>query len=222
MKTVIKTILSVSLFAVAMAYLESTIVVYLRHIYGITDLLKDIPTEPDKYTTIEIGREFCTLLILFLVGWLTGKKWQIRIGYMLFAFGIWDIFYYIWLYVFIGWPTSLKEWDILFLIPLPWWGPVLAPVLIAILMISGGLITVLKSFEKVTLNINYYNYFLLILSILIVLYVFMKDAIDVLPGGIETISKVKPTVFNWWLFLAAYSGMSYFVYRIFSILKKGK
>jgi len=33
---------------------------------------------------------------------------------------------------------SLLDWDILFLLPLPWWGPVLAPVLIALLMIVWG------------------------------------------------------------------------------------
>ena len=27
-----------------------------------------------------------------------------------------------------GWPETVLDWDILFLLPLPWWGPVIAPV----------------------------------------------------------------------------------------------
>ena len=54
------------------------------------------------------------------------------------AFGVWDIFYYAFLRLIVGWPQSLWDWDVLFLIPLPWWGPVLAPVAIAVLLIVGA------------------------------------------------------------------------------------
>ena len=47
------------------------------------------------------------------------------------AFGVWDIFFYVFLKLMIHWPESLSTWDILFLIPLPWVGPVWAPVLVA-------------------------------------------------------------------------------------------
>jgi len=50
-------------------------------------------------------------------------------------FAIWDIFYYVWLKVLIDWPASIMDWDILFLIPGTWAGPVLAPVLISIAML---------------------------------------------------------------------------------------
>ena len=75
--------------------------------------------------------------MLLAVGWIAGTKIQSRLGYSFFAFGLWDIFYYIFLKVFIGWPNSVMDPDILFYIPLPWWGPVLAPVLISVLMIVG-------------------------------------------------------------------------------------
>ena len=37
-------------------------------------------------------------------------------------------FYYLFLIPLTGWPKSLLDWDILFLLPVPWWGPVIAPV----------------------------------------------------------------------------------------------
>jgi hypothetical protein len=50
-------------------------------------------------------------------------------------FAIWDIFYYVWLKVLIDWPASIMDWDILFLIPVPWASAVLYPVLISITML---------------------------------------------------------------------------------------
>src|SRR6185503_14790450 len=58
-----------------------------------------------------------------LHGGLAGATWPARLGYSIVAFGVWDIFYYVFLWVMTGWPTSPLDWDILFLIPLPWWGP---------------------------------------------------------------------------------------------------
>ena len=67
-----------------------------------------------------------------------GRTWRARLGYAAIAFGSWDILYYVFLRIISGWPASLFDWDILFLLPLPWWGPVLAPVCIASLMIVWG------------------------------------------------------------------------------------
>lgn len=133
----------VGLFAVAMAYLESAVVVYLRKLYGISDLILSVPPFDPQIGAIELGRELATLGMLLAVGWVAGKKFQSRLGFAIFAFGLWDIFYYFWLRVFIGWPRSVLDPDLLFLIPLPWWGPVLAPILIATLMVLGGTLAVI-------------------------------------------------------------------------------
>lgn len=131
-------LLVLSLFTVAMAYVESAVVVYLRQVYGITDLLRDTPVRPDWLTPIELGREIATLVMLFTAGSLAGRTPAARWGLFLYAWGLWDILYYAWLRVFIGWPVSLGDWDLLFLIPLPWWGPVWAPMLAAALMMGVG------------------------------------------------------------------------------------
>lgn len=95
-------LLVLSLFTVAMAYVESAVVVYLRQVYGITDLLRDTPVRPDWLTPIELGREIATLVMLFTAGSLAGRTPAARWGLFLYAWGLWDILYYAWLRVFIG------------------------------------------------------------------------------------------------------------------------
>jgi len=63
-----------------------------------------------------------------------------RLAYFLTIFAVWDIFYYIWLKVLLGWPSSIMEWDILFLIPVTWAGPVLAPIILSITMLIGAML----------------------------------------------------------------------------------
>ena len=95
------------------------------------------------------------------------------------------------------WPNSLLDWDLLFLIPLPWWGPVLAPVLIALLMIVWG--TLASQFERPrppSLS-NWGVWVLNSMGVALALYVFMADAIRVAPGGVEALRNLLPTYFNW-------------------------
>src|SRR3981189_1372652 len=123
-----KTFFVVIAFSIAMATLESAVVVYLRALYypdGFTVALKLID---QRILLIEIAREGATLLMLVGIGLLAGRNFKDQFAYFLLSFAVWDIFYYLWLKVFIGWPSSLLEWDILFLIPFTWLGPVLAPV----------------------------------------------------------------------------------------------
>jgi len=127
----------VALYAVAMAAVESAVVVYLRALHPgdapLTVLLHEIPA---RLIPIEIGREAATLAMILSVSAVAGRTAWERFLYFALAFGVWDIFYYLWLWIFIGWPPSLLTWDVLFLIPVPWLGPVVAPVIV-----SAGLIT---------------------------------------------------------------------------------
>lgn len=125
------------IFAVSMAFIESAVVVYLRIIFypeGFAFPLKFIESPVLGYT--ELFREIATMVMLLSVSAVSAKKSYERFAHFLFTFGVWDIFYYLFLKLLLGWPESVFTWDILFLIPTVWIGPVLAPVICSILMIA--------------------------------------------------------------------------------------
>jgi len=191
----------VGLFAIAMAYVESAVVVYIRRIYGIRDLLLNIPPFDPVLAPIEVGRELATLVMLLAVGWAVGKSLQSRLGFTFIIFGVWDIFYYFWLRLFIDWPNSLFSPDILFLIPLPWWGPIIAPVLIACLMVVGGILAVDSEDKGRKIKFSVIDLTTLLAGVLILLYSFMEDAISIMPADVETLSQLRPTSFNWPIYI---------------------
>ena len=200
---------TVTTFAVAMAWVEAAVVYYLRTLVNRIE-----PYQPDPLPIVgalgpvELAREFTTLVMLFTVGVLAGRDWRARLGYSAIAFGVWDIFYYVFLKIMCGWPKSLLDWDILFLIPLPWWGPVLAPVSIAMLMILWG--TLASQFERTPgprLS-NWRMWVLNSIGIALALYVFMADAIRVADQGVDAIRNVLPTRFNWPFFCVALALMA--------------
>jgi len=128
-----------SLFGVAFALVESSVVVYLRALYYPAGFEFPLRLITMDHLSVELAREAATILMLVAVAALAGRtKWD-KFGFFLVGFGVWDIFYYVWLKVFLGWPASLLDWDVLFLLPLPWIGPVVAPVLISLLMIYCGI-----------------------------------------------------------------------------------
>lgn len=152
-------ILTVFVFALAFAFLEAAVVVYLRHIVGFSPP----PVSRDEVAlvlpgiaflkanaavkiinsrtllNIEMIREAATMVMLLSVALLAGKKLWEKLAYFFLAFGTWDIFYYVFLRITIGWPTSLADPDILFLLPVPWIGPVFVPVLISLGLVAGSL-----------------------------------------------------------------------------------
>ena len=196
--------LTVVMYAAAMAWVESAVVYYLRtHLDRIEPYqLNPLPLI-GGLGPVELVRELATLIMLFTVGALAGRTWRARVGYMLVAFGAWDILYYVFLKVMCGWPRTLLDWDILFLIPLPWWGPVLAPMLIALLMVFWG--TLASQFERPrppSLS-NWGVWVLNFMGVALALYVFMADAIRVAGDGVEALRNLLPVYFNWPLFLVA-------------------
>ena len=131
-----------------MAWVESAVVYYLRTMIHRVEPYQPMPLPVvGGFGPVEAIREAATMVMLLTVGMLAGRNWRARIGYCAIAFGVWDIFYYVFLKAMCGWPHSLADWDILFLLPLPWWGPVWAPMAIALLMIIWG--TLASEFEVV-------------------------------------------------------------------------
>ena len=187
------------LFGAAMAYIESAVVVYLREIFYPAGFRFPVVSIPWDIYLIETGREVRTLVMLTCVALISGRdRWE-RFLHFCFMFGIWDIFYYLWLKLFLNWPESLLTWDILFLVPIPWVGPVLAPILVSLTLIGASLIlTKLRvrgrefRFSRLSLSGA------LVAGGLVLLSFFWKFEI-VTRGGI-------PDRFPWWLFLTGWTG----------------
>jgi len=204
-----KTWAVVVIYAAAMAWVESAVVFYLRTMIDRID-----PYQPDPLPVMsgfgpaELVREAATLLMLFAVGVLAGWTWRSRLGYAAVAFGVWDICYYLFLKVLSGWPHSLFDWDILFLLPLPWWGPVLAPVLIALLMIAWGTLTCWFEQAPPFLLSDLAAWGMNSAGCALALYVFMADTMRVAGQGAEAVRVVLPERFNWPLFSLAVLLMS--------------
>ncbi|MBE0640592.1 MAG: hypothetical protein IH599_01070 [Bacteroidales bacterium] len=126
------------IFALAMALLEAAVVVYLRYIAYPDGFSFPLRAFPDDLLTTELWRELATLLMLLGIAWMFGRSWTSRLAGFLMAFAVWDLGYYLFLWLLLDWPSSLLTWDLLFLIPAPWTGPVLAPVIHSLTMIAMG------------------------------------------------------------------------------------
>ncbi len=114
-----------------MGLVEAICVVYLRRLIVPAGTGPTLPATPLGSLHIEHIREACTMVMLLTVAWMTAPNWRSRTAHFFFMFGAWDITYYIGLRWFAHWPGSWLQWDCLFLVPKPWYGPVLAPVLVS-------------------------------------------------------------------------------------------
>lgn len=209
----------VVVYAIAMAWVEAAVVYYLR---TMVDRIEPHQAHPlpivGRLGTAELMREAATLLMLLAVGTLAGRSWRSRLGYVAVAFGFWDIFYYVFLKALCGWPHSLFDWDILFLLPLPWWGPVLAPVCIALLMITWGtLVTQCEGLlepESRPLRSALAMWSLNLVGVGLALFTFMADSLRVSKQGTDALRNVLPVQFPWPLFLLALLLMAAPVFRL--------
>jgi len=149
LKRTLKRFCVVVIFGIAFGYIEAAVVVYLRAIFhpdGFTFPLRDFPiSQHGDILLTEIGREAATLVLILAGSWLMGRNLQQRLAYIFTIFAVWDIFYYIWLKILINWPSSIMDWDILFLIPVTWAGPTLAPILISFTLLLFGIMMLYRS-----------------------------------------------------------------------------
>jgi len=135
------TALAIIAFGAAMGYLEAAVVVYLRAALELLPgaLPADDPDTFGTFEAIEIARELATLVMIGAVGWLAGRDRYERLAWASVVFGLWDIVYYAGLRIAIGWPPAFDTWDVLFLVPGPWVGPVWAPILVSAALVGFGL-----------------------------------------------------------------------------------
>jgi hypothetical protein len=181
------------IYAVAMAYVESAVVVYLRAIYYPQGFAFPLAPMPVDMVAIEIGREAATLAMLLGVAMLAGaERWERFLAFCI-SFGVWDLFYYVWLWLLLGWPPSLLTWDVLFLIPVPWVGPVLAPVVVSIALVVGGLLLLRKASRGEAYGLPTPSRILLLTGALLVLGSLVLDFHTAL-------QQTEPPPFRWGLF----------------------
>ena len=208
----------VAAFAIAMAWVEAASVLYIR---ALVDRIEPYQPDPlpinDALGNVELLREASTLVMLATIGMLAGRTWRRRAGYAALAFGVWDVFYYVFLRIISGWPKTLLDWDILFLLPLPWWGPVLAPVSIAFVMILWGTLATQSACE--VMDPRWTRAFASV-GIALALGIFMVDAWRALPDGRDAVLQVLPTSFNWPLFATAVLLMATPVLRQVALLPR--
>ncbi|HEX7571476.1 MAG TPA: hypothetical protein VF514_00170, partial [Bacteroidota bacterium] len=165
----------VAVFSVAFALVEASVVIYLRALYYPEGFAFPLKLIPPGYLRVEIAREAATIIMLATLGVIAGwRPWE-RFGFFLFAFGMWDIAFYAWLLGTVGWPGSLFDWDILFLIPFPWVGPVIAPVAISLLMTIFGGIVVLRSAGERRFHPGALSWALGVVGTSLILFSFMAD-----------------------------------------------
>ncbi len=216
MKNLYRKILVVTLFSIAMGLLESAVVIYLREIMYPEGFVFPLAPIQTSLALTEILREFATVIMLLCVGMLAGKVFSQRFAWFMYSFAIWDIFYYVFLWILIDWPESLMTWDVLFLIPATWTGPVLSPLLLTFVMIIFSMIITIVGEKGYNTKIHKLEWGGLISGSLVVIVAFMSDYLKHMlsefsfselfnlsdPRLIEHASFYFPVHFPWLLFLA--------------------
>ncbi len=202
------------LFSIAFGYLEAAVVAYLRSIYApmrahffpripstelfpllSLDQLRAFGPEHIARVRIELGREFATLLMLAGAALAATRKARTWVAAFVLCFGVWDIAFYASLKLLLHWPASLLTWDILFLLPVPWVGPVLAPILVSVSMIVAGLIVLWREESGTPVHISGSRWLFIVLGGVIIVLAFIYDFRATAAGA-------QPHAFNWALFLA--------------------
>ena len=203
-------------FSVAMGFLEAMVVVYLRRLYypeGFSFPLKMMAVQAFSFEAL---REISTIIMLVSVGIVAGRNRFERVACVLYCFGIWDICYYVWLKALLNWPPSLFTWDILFLIPVVWAGPVLSPVICSFTMVTIALSVWMSQRKGQVVGLSSPEWVLLSLGAVIILLSFVWEYGKIIVQGgflprllsLETdpyfqkvIAAHVPGAFNWNFFL---------------------
>jgi len=219
-----------TLFSIAMGYLESAVVVYLRAIYYPNCFNFPLVNMNPAIAITELGREAATIIMLAGIGVVAGKNSTQRFAWFLYCFAIWDIFYYVFLKVLLNWPESLFTWDILFLIPLPWVGPVICPCIISISMILLALMLIYFNNKNPALKINPREWILFISGSLVVILSFILDCykcINLYKGEVlDALSQYIPRHFDWPIFcigeILILTAIFLFFFRAKSVISAAK
>ena len=209
-----RTFLWVTVFAIAMGFLETAVVIYMRALLYPKGFAFPLAPIPSSLILVEILREAATIIMLLGIGVLAGKNAISRFAWFIYSFAIWDIFYYVFLKLLIHWPESLMTWDILFLIPTTWVGPVITPIITSLTMILLAILILITDWKKKNAKLNIREWSLLIIGSLVLIISFTWDYSifmlehynfkDIWTVPSEEMLKISmqyiPRMFNWFLF----------------------
>lgn len=210
-------IASLTVFGIAMGFLEAAVVVYLRDLYYPEGFAFPLKPMAMHALSTEYLREVATIVMLFCVSIFGGRNYHEKFSIFLYSFGMWDIFYYVWLKVLLNWPPSLFTWDILFLIPVVWVGPVLAPVICSITMIGIAGCIFYSSRKGYLLTIRAHQLIFSVTGAFLIFITFIWDfsgiiihggfagkfwALNSDPAFQRILAEYIPATFNWPLFAA--------------------
>jgi hypothetical protein len=190
-------------FSVAMGFLEAAVVVYLRELYYPNGFGFPLILMSDTNAVVELLREGATIIMLLGIGMLAGRTPNERFSFFLSSFAIWDIFYYVFLKAFLDWPDSFLTWDILFLIPVPWIGPVIDPIIISLTMILLSGCLVFRDQQSTNNKLSTKEWSLLIAGSLVVIgswtweYLQYSFSVD---DPITAINTFVPQTYSWMVF----------------------
>ncbi|HEV2494180.1 MAG TPA: hypothetical protein VG204_14030 [Terriglobia bacterium] len=208
-----RTTLALLLFGISFGYVEAAVVVYLRvlneplrqqfHLErGPDDLfpvvtldqLKAVSPDTLRLLKTEVAREAATLVMLGTVALCLCANLRQWVASFVILFGVWDIAFYAFLRLLIGWPRSVLTWDLLYLIPVPWVGPVLAPVLVSLSMIGAGFVVLVREWTGKPVHLGPVNWLGIVAGGLIIVLAFTWDHRNIMAGGM-------PNPFNWPMFI---------------------
>lgn len=203
-------------YAIAMALVEAAIVVHLRHVYYPENPLAVFPLRllSTDDLALELAREIATVVMMLAVAVLAARSILRRFAAFVYVFGLWDLFYYVWLKLYLGWPSQWLEWDILFLIPWPWFGPWLAPALIALLFALWGGWVLARPRD---LRLRRTDALLFAAGALLALAAFLAPAWPLLAGDATALRGWIPGTFAWPLYLVGLAVMATALVRMMRV-----
>ncbi len=197
------------IWGIVFGYIEAAVVVYLREIYYPEGFAFPLVRIEDRILFTELVREAATLLLIWATVSLVYNRLQSRFAAFFLLFGLWDIFYYIFLKLLLHWPESINTWDILFLIPAPWIGPVWAPILVSIGFIYAGTILLFHNQKNRFVHFDRSFILLELISALLIIVSF------IIPGS-TMLEQNGSIYFPWMLFLTGFlMGIGIFLYYLY-------
>ena len=228
-----KKALWITAYAIAMGVLEAAVVIYLRKLYypeGFTFPLRMVDTD---IAVVELVREVATIVMLAVVGALAGRTRSERFAWFIYCFGIWDLVYYGFLRLALGWPESVMTWDILFLLPVPWYGPVLAPCLVALSMCGIALMAVWFTDHGLDARMTTRERALMVAGSLIIILSFTIDWMKaegpilwtnlMMPRDLLYGLAYVPSDYPWWIFIIGFAiglaGWYLWASRVYALLR---